>query len=298
MSRPAPATPRPPAQASLWKRDLEFPTLARAWNEFDVARHKSELYRMWYAGQHAGLPHHTALLTAGDFKRSRPVQRLRSLLLAGTKRRVSLASIIRAQPKLFLPFEAALLELGEESGNLEECLRLLADYFAAEHRMILWIKRKMSYPMFNLIAATFILPFPLLFFGHTGQYLLAVAGGLTLCFSLGGSLLLAAARWYGRRTKFVLGRLCRALALGVEAGLSLDRVVDLAVKAAASPRLAAHVARIPRDVRGGQPLAKTLAGAGLVPQQMLAALEVADTTGNYSDTLKRLADLYDGGYGR
>jgi type II secretory pathway component PulF len=286
------------AEPSIWKRDLEFPTLARAWNEFDVARHKSELYRMWYAGHHAGLEHPKALETAGEFKRSRPVQRLRSLLLAGTKRRASLAAIIKAQPRLFLPFEAALLELGEESGQFDECLRLLADYFAAEHRMILWIKKKMTYPMFNVVAAIFILPFPLLFFGHTGKYLLTVGSGLLVAFTAGGALLLAAARWYGGRTKFVLGRLARALALGVEAGLPLDRVVDLGVEAAASPRLTAHVAGIPHTVRGSQPLAATFAGSGVVPQQMLSVMEVADQTGNYSDTLKRLADLYDGGYAR
>ena len=286
------------AEPSVWKRDLEFPTLARAWNEFDVARHKSELYRMWYAGHHAGLPHHTALETAGDFKRSRPVQRLRALLLAGTKRRVPLPAIIKSKPQLFLPFEAALLELGEESGNFDECLKLLADYFAAEHRMILWIKKKMAYPMFNVLAAIFIAPFPLLFFGHTGKYLLTVSGGLAVAFTAGGSLLLDTARWYGGRPKFVLGRLARALALGVEAGLTLDRAVDLGVKAAASRRLTAHVARIPRAMRGGQPLATTFAGSGIVPQQMLSVMEVADKTGNYSDTLTRLADLYDGGYAK
>ncbi|HVO36319.1 MAG TPA: type II secretion system F family protein [Gemmatimonadales bacterium] len=285
-------------EPSIWRRDLEFQTLARAWNEFDVARHKSELYHMWYAGHHAGLEHYKSLETAGDFKRSRPVQRLRKLLLAGTKRRVPLSSIIRSQPKLFLPFEAALLELGEESGNFDECLKLLADYFAAEHRMILWIKKKMAYPMFNVLAAILIAPFPLLFFGHTAKYLLTVSGGLLIAFTAGGTILLAVARWFGGRTKFVLGRLARALALGVEAGLPLDRVVDLAVKAAASPRLTAHIARIPHLVRGSQPLAKTFANSGVVPAQMLSALEVADATGNYSDTLKRLADLYDGGYGR
>ncbi len=253
---------------------------------------------MWYAGHHAGLDNHQSLETAGDFKRSRPVQRLRDLLVSGYRRRIPLQAIIRSQPRLFLPFEAALLELGEESGKFDECLKLLADYFAAEHRMILWMKKKMSYPMLNVLAAIFILPFPLLYFGHTGRYLLTVGAGLLVALTAGGSILLAAARWYGGRTKFVLGRLARALALGVEAGLPLDRVVDLGVKAAGSPELAAHVARIPRSTRGRQSLAAPFAGSVIVPQQMLSVMEVADRTGNYPDTLKRLADLYDGGYAR
>lgn len=271
--------------------------LTRAWNELDVARFKAEFYRMWHAGHHAGLDYPTTLASMHEFQRSPSVEKLRSYLLAGTRRRASVASLTKTNPQLFVPFEAALLVLGEETGTLEASLRLLADYFAAEHRMILWIKKKMSYPMFQVLAATFIAPFPLLFFGHTGQYLLAVAGGLTLLFTAGGSLLLAAAKWYGRRPKFVRGRLARALTIGVEAGLPLGRVVELAVDAAASPAIKIHVAGQQASAVSSQPLAKTFAGCEMIPREMLATMEVADATGNYSETLKRLADLYDGGYG-
>jgi type II secretory pathway component PulF len=270
--------------------------LTHAWAELDVARFKAEFYRMWYAGYHAGLDYPTTLGSMHEFTRSPSVEKLRGYLLAGTKRRAALASLTKARPRLFVPFEAALLVLGEESGSLETCLKLLADFFAAEHRMILWIKKKLSYPMFQALAATFIAPFPLLFFGHPAQYVLAVAGGLTLCATAGGSLLLGAAKWYGQRPKFVRGRLARALVLGVEAGLPLGRVVELAVDAAASPEISAHLARQQPLAVGSQPLAKTFAGCDLIPREMLATMEIADASGNYSETLKRLADLYDGGY--
>ena len=271
--------------------------LAQAWAELDVAHHKAELFRMWHAGYHAGLHHHTVLENAGDFPRSPTVHRVRHELLAGLERGATVTTVVKANAALFLPFEAALLELGEESGRLEECLRLLGNYFAAEHRMIAWLKKKLTYPMFNALAAAVLGPLPLVFTGHTGAYLLSAGGALALCAAAGGGLLLAAARWYGRRPALVRARLARALATGVEAGLGLGRVVDLAVQAAASPVLAAHVARIPRIVRVGQPLAKTFAGCPVIPHEMLSVLEVADTTGNYSDTLRRLADLYDGAFG-
>lgn len=273
-------------------------TLAGAWAELDVARFKAELYRMWYAGHHAGLDYPTTLSSMHEFGRSPSVEKLRSYLLAGAKRRATLASLTKTKPQIFVPFEAALLVLGEESGTLETCLKLLADYFAAEHRMILWIKKKMTYPMFQALAATFIAPLPLLVFGQTGRYLLLVAGGLTLLVTAGGSLLLAAAKWYGQRPKFVRGRLARALTLGVEAGLPLGRAVELAVNAAASPAIRAHVAKQQPLAVSSQPLAKTFAGCAMIPREMLAAMEVADATGNYGETLRRLADLYDGGYGK
>ena len=78
--------------------------------------------------------------------------------------------------------------------------------------------------------------------------------------------------------------------------MPLDRVVKLATEAAASRHVAEHVARIPPRHLRGQPLEKTFADLKIVPPEMLAALKVADETGNYGDTLEKLADLYDDGF--
>jgi type II secretory pathway component PulF len=225
------------------------------------------------------------------------VQSRRPHFLEGIRRRESLSALARERPDLLAPFESALLELGDEAGRLEDIFKLLGDYFTAEHRMIVAIKQKMSYPMMNAVAAIFIAPFPILFFGNAALYTITVVSGLVLALAFGGTLLLAAAKWYRRKRKFVLARLCRALALGVEAGLPLDRVVTLAVKAAADPDVAAHVQRLSARQRGSQTLADTFAHT-IVPTKMLAALRVADASGNYGDTMKKLAALYDGDYGR
>ena len=271
-------------------------SVARGWSELDVARYKAELYRMWYAGYHAGLSHEKVLATAGTFERSPTVERMRVELLRGVQQRNPLESTVRAHPDLFIPFEASLIALGEESGGLEEILQLLAGYFEAEHRMTLRVKKKMAYPMMNLIAAIFILPFPMLLFGDPLRYILTVTVEFVAAVMFGGTVLGAVARWFRRRPKIVLVRLCRALALGVEAGLSLDRVVQLAVDAAASGDLTAHVRRVPARQRRAQPLESTFAGAPGIPFEMLAALKVAAETGDYANTLRKLADLYEDGF--
>ena len=101
-------------------------SLVSAWNELDVARYKAELYRMWYAGYHAGLPHQKVLAAAGSFQRSPTVERMRVELLRGVEQRNALETTVRARPDLFIPFEASLIALGEESGGLEEIFKLLA----------------------------------------------------------------------------------------------------------------------------------------------------------------------------
>ena len=271
-------------------------SLAGAWNELDVARYKAELYRMWHAGYRAGLSHEKVLSTAGEFRRSPTVERMRLHLLQGAQQRKSLEETIREHRDLFIPFEAALLALGEEAGGLEKILQLLGAYFQAEHRMMLWVKKKMAYPMMNMVAAIFILPFPVLFFGDVTRYVLTVTAELFVAIAFGGTVLSAVAQWFRSRPKVVLARLCRAMALGVESGLPLDRVVKLAVDAAASRNIAEHVGRIPLQQLRGQPLERTFADLKIVPPEMLAALKVADETGNYGDTLEKLAELYGDGF--
>jgi type II secretory pathway component PulF len=106
------------------------------------------------------------------------------------------------------------------------------------------------------------------------------------------------ARYYGRQPKFVRGRLARALTIAVEAGLPLGRAVELAVAATDDAGIAAHVAAIPATTIATQPLARTFAGCPKIPREMVAAMEVADVTGDYSGTLKKLAELYDGDYAK
>jgi type II secretory pathway component PulF len=273
-------------------------SLFRAWNELDLARHKAEFYRMWHTGYSAGLPHGEVLRQMGDFRRSATVHRLRDVLLRGTERRQTILQTIEAHDSLVIPFEAALLELGEEAGQLEDVLKLLGGYFEAEHRMMLSVKKALAYPMTSAVAVAFIAPFPVLYFGDAQRYVITVVVELIAAMMFGGTLLATVARWFGGQPKFVVGRFCRALAMAVEAGLSLDRVAELAVAAAAHPELTAHLRRMPRREWLGQPLATTFAGVRVLPREVLAALQVADASGNYGDTVRKLADLYDGGYKR
>ena len=270
--------------------------LVGAWMELDVARHKTEFYRMWQVGYSAGLSHGRIFASMGAFDRSGTVERMRRLLLEGAEQREALSDTVDRAPEHFVPFEAGLLKLGEESGGLEENLGLLGRYFETEHKRMLWVKKKMSYPMMNVLAGIVIAPFPVLFFGDAVRYFTTVGVELALGLAFGGALLRIVARRYRNRPKVVLARLCRALAIAVEAGLPMDRVVDLGVKAADDASLTKHVARLPAGSRANQPLADTFAGWSRLTPDMQQVLAVADETGDYTNTLKRLADLYDDGF--
>lgn len=268
-------------------------SLSQAWLELDLPRHKSEFYNSWQLGQRAGLSHEQILSKMGDFRRSPTVASMRDAFLRGVKGRQTLDDIIADNPKLLTPFEAGSLSLGEASGQLEQVLKFLAGYFAAEYHAVQQVKGMLAAPMITAIAAVFIVSFPILYYGNPLGYSVAVGLEVAALLFAGGTVLSSVARWYRNRPEFVVGRFCRALAMGIEAGLPLGSVTEFAVAAAGHPELQAHLSRVPLRERGNQPLAKTFGGCRVLPFEVVAALEVADATGNYSDTLVKLAQMYD-----
>jgi len=249
---------------------------------------------MWFAGYSAGLPHSTVFTTAGEFHRSPTVRELRRVLLDGLRQRQTITETLRHHQHLLEPLEFAMLQMGEESGKLEETLEMLGEHFNAEHRAMLEVKRKLAYPMASAIAAIFIAPLPIIFFGNALLYLAIVASETLVALSIGGAVLAAAANRYRSKPKVVLARFCRTLALTVEAGLGLDRVAEFAVLAADNAELTEYWNRLPRDRKSGQSLAAMFASSRIIPRTVTAALEIADVSGDYNGTVRKLAELYTG----
>lgn len=188
-------------------------------------------------------------------------------------------------------FETTIVALGKESGKLEDCLRLLADYFAAEDRMVLTVINKAAYPMFVALAGAVIGPLPLAFKVGVGAYLLSAGSAVTLWVVAGGSLLLGTVNRYLQQPKYVRGRLLRSLTFAIEAGLPLGRAATLAAEATGNGEVIAHVRLVGPKSTASQSLARTFAGCPLVPAHVVAAMEVAEASGDFTGTLKRMAEL-------
>ncbi len=222
-------------------------------------RDKAAYYRMWHLRQRAGFRHPD-----------------------------------EPAPGTAAPFETALLDLGKETGSLDDCLRLLADYFQAEDRAVLKVLRHAAYPMFTALAAAVIAPLPLAVAGTPGAYVVAAGGAVALWILAGGALLTGVVGRYLMRPAYVLGRLLRALTLAVEAGLGLDRAALLAAEASGSAEVLAHVRRRPARELLTRPLSETFAGCPHVPVTVLAAMRVAEASGDYAGALRTMAALHDG----
>ena len=272
-----------------------MPSFLSAWKMLDDGRDRSEFYRMWRTGASAGFTVPKCLDTMGP-RQAPHVEIVRRVLLEGTRRGEGVASLVLGSGARFESFERALLVLGDETGTLDDSLRLLADFYATKHHLMMSVRKRMAYPLFTGICATFIAPLSLLYFGQVTAYLVIVFTGLAGWVLAGGSIVLAAANRFGRNPALVRARLARALATAIEAGLPLGRAIPLAAEAAADIDVQRYVRLIGERALTSRPIAVTLGSCPHVTPDFLAVLQVAERTGNFSDSLGRLASLYEDGF--
>ena len=250
---------------------------------------------MWRAGAAAGFTIPRTLAMMGPRQASH-VEAVRSWLLEGSRRGDTVGDLVVRGGDRFESFERALLVLGDESGTLDESLRLLAEFYARKHRLMLAVRKRMAYPLFTGVFATLIAPFPLLYFGHVLAYLAAVAAGLATWILAGGAIVLAAANRYGRAPAMVRARFARALATSIESGLPLGRAVRLSASAAGDVAVERYVEALDERTLTSQPIAVSLANCPQMSPDFLAVLQVAEGTGDFHNSLARLADQYEQGF--
>lgn len=270
-------------------------SMLHAWRELDGASHRAELYRMWHLAASAGFTVPRALESVGA-RQSEAVERTRRWLLDDARRGRSVQeSVLRANAP-FTGFERGLLSLGSESGRLDDTLRLLADFHERRQRAMLAVRKRLAYPLFTAICASFIAPVPLLVTGHAAAYLSVALAAVAFWLFAGGAVVHWAAARHARAPAHVRARLARALATAVQAGLPLDRALRLSVDAADDPYIRRFVGALDDRRLATQPLAQSLSGCPHLGPEFLAVVANAERTGDFSGTLSRLADLYEDGF--
>lgn len=272
-------------------------TLLAAHRSVVDAERRAAFYRSWQAAFGMGATHPDALKNLGMQFGAGDTERIRLYLGSAMEKRSTLTDALKRAPAgMFAPFESALLRLGEETGSLDRSLRMLAEWFTGQHRLLVKLWGKSAYPLFLTLFAAVALPLPLVFLGQTRSYFTIAGAGVALWWMLGGTVVYFPARLAAGRGKWVRARLARSLATAIEAGAPIDRALDLAVAAAASPQLDACVKRIPASKRRAQPISATLAGCPGIPSELLSAIQVAEQTGNWADSVGRLGQLYEDGF--
>lgn len=250
---------------------------------------------MWLTTFEAGFTHPRSMEAMGP-RESANTERARTCLLKGTLQGHDLVDLMQSDcTDQFDDVERALIILGSESGGMDKSLRQLSDFHERKHYLMLWIKRRLAYPLMTALAACFVVPLPLLVFGHPATYVISAIACSLLFLMFAQGIVAAAAARYGRQPGIARARMARALATAIEAGLTLPRATRLAAGASANHHIQQFVGSIDERSLATTPIGRSLAGCPHLTADFLAVLSTTEHTGDVS-ALKRLADLYEAGF--
>ena len=231
------------------------------------------------------------LLTAPEYERAS--RERAAVLRAAIGRGGTLADGAKEPP--FMEIEEALLRLGEEGGSFNAATDALARFFEADHRLALAIKKGMARPFITMLAACFILPFPLLARYGLSAYCATALPMLALGLLSSGLTMWSIFMFLRGQPRYAVARMLWALATAIEAGLPIQRAVRLAAAALGPCTTARRMLQVPAASWEGRPLSETLPAVCRLPPTTRAILQTMERTGNVSTTLAWLAKNYEEG---
>ncbi len=209
-------------------------------------------------------------------------------------------------------FDLALLQAGEQSGRLDACFRLLADYYTDRARLARQMIGDLAYPVFLLHFAIFIFPFAAFFTsGNWVTYLYQTVGVLIPLYVVVALMIFAAQSRHGEtwraciesllhpipvlgqaRRYLALGRLAAALEALLSAGVTIIEAWELAATASGSPALRRTVLGWRPLVNAGQTPAEVVSASGRFPDLFASQYATGEVSGQLDDTLGRLHAYY------
>jgi len=237
-----------------------------------------------------------------------PIQRALVQLAAGSTFAESLQ-----QASGWLPsFDIALLEAGEQSGRLDACFRVLADYYHDRARLARQMIGDLAYPVALFHFAIFIFPFAQFFLsGNWLAYLLQTLGVLVPIYAVVALLIYAAQSRHGEtwragmesllhpipllgtaRRQLALARLAAALEALISAGVSVVEAWKMAASASGSPALRRAVVAWQPQVLSGQTPAETVRASREFPELFANLYSSGEVSGKLDESLRRLHTYY------
>ena len=276
---------------------------------------RAEFYHQLNQFTSAGIPIVRAL---EQIKRSplapsfrEPLQRLLDELAKGATLAGSLQRLD------WLPaFDLALIGAGEQSGRLDTCFRLLADYYNERARVIQQVISQLIYPvgLIHLAALIFliVLPFAASQFNASLPFLFAKAALILSPFYGAVALMIYATQskhgenWRARIEAFLrlvpilgkarhylaLSRLAAALEALISAGVNIFEAWDLAATASGSPALRRAVTAWKSRVVAGQMPSEAVHLCPLFPDTFANLYASGEVSGKLDDSLRQINRIY------
>jgi len=278
----------------------------------------------------AAIPIPQALDSLGE-EEENPALRTVVLQVADSVRKgTSFSTALEEHPRLFGSLYVSMVRVGEEGGVLPKVMADLSDLLEHEDEVRSEVITAVSYPLFVLCFGVFtvtilltvvlprlfgmlqemlqVLPLPTLILLKLSRFF----HQYWLWILLGVGAAIFALRWYLRKPKGaetwdklklrlpVIGSVFRAAALGrfartlgtlVKSGVSLLPALRIVQNTIGNRVLAAQVALVAEETRGGDSLAAPLRKLGLFPKTVVQMIDVGEESGRLDEMLLKVADI-------
>ena len=245
----------------------------------------------------------------------------------------SFAKALAKRRNIFGDFFINMVEVGEETGQLDSVLKKVSEYYQTISEIVNKIKSASFYPAFVFITATLITLGILYFLVPTFAQIYASFGGelpaptqmlinishwlkQNILYFLGGvfvfitlfSLLykyvypfkkiihwlqLKAPLFGALFVKGAIANLSRTFATLFAAGVSIERALELSANVTGNVIYREAVERVKREVLKGEPLWRAFQKTGRFPKMFIAMIKIGEETGQLDAMLDSLANFYE-----
>lgn len=305
----------------------------RSWFERPVALTDLMVFcRQMYSLTRAGVPIIRAMTGLAETTRHPRMARVIRSVASELENGRAVADGLRQHPDVFDGLFVSIVQVGENSGRLDEAFLQLSRHMEREKATRDQIRSAMRYPVIVLVAIAiaigvinvFVIPaFGRMFasFGaelplatrillatsdFTVQYWYVVLGGL--------AALVAGFMWWKRtprgrylwdRTKLripvigdivlraTLARFGRSFAMATRSGVPIITALSMVARATDNAWIAERIERIRTGIERGEGLTRSAANTELFPALVMQMITVGEETGQVEDMLEEVADFYD-----
>ena len=288
--------------------------------------------RQMYTLMHAGVPIIRSITGLADTTRNQVLQRTLHSVRQEIEGGHELSTAMAQHPDVFSHLFVSMVQVGENTGNLDEVFLQISDYLDREKETRNQIKAAMRYPTFVLIAITvamfiinmWIIPtFAKVFSGFGAELPLATrillgTSEFTVAYwpMLLATLLIAIfgtryyvntekGHWQWDRAKTripiigsiilraTLSRFARSFSMALSAGVPLVTGLTLVSRAVDNVYIGGHIADMRNGIERGDTLTRTAATTEMFTPLIIQMLTVGEETGNVDSMLNEVADFYD-----
>lgn len=263
-------------------------TLIGALRSIERIRQRATFYRDWETSLRTHKDPALALTQMPDPEGTEFVE-ARNYLVEGLRKGRPIGVVTRLRPDAFPALDQLLLATGESFGTIHDSLRVLGEYYLREYARFARVRRWLGAPIGLWIAASFVVPFPLVWDAGSRAYSAAIIGCVLALYLLGGipaSLVYSLAEASDR---FRRPRFAWTLAIGLEAGLTFAAAARLAATQAGFAGVGRHLDSVPKKTLREMTLTAMLEGSGIWPA-MLAQVRLADESSEYLSRLRVFAE--------